>query len=410
VIVVGFRKKLCEIFFTLILILTANLGGVAQDTPKSTPETTPSPNLPSSGLFQNLNLESTPLPKPTPTPVQIATTTPITILPEIKEDKEEIKPENLIHFGDLIEVDVLGSVEFDWRGTIDSEGFLSALQPIDDPVFALCRSEEDLAKDLAKGFSKYLKNPEVVVRVLDRSERPLAFLYGAIRSPQKLQIRRPVKLSELIVLSGGITENASGEIQVYRPEGQTCYTPPKMFDVKPDSAENESDPNQNKERIVQVKNDLGNQVEKNDVSQPFMRLKISDLVAGKADANPVIRGGDVVTVLEADPVYVIGGVNIPQRIFFRQKLSVSRAIASAGGVIKGTDTTKIIVRRQSKDKPDPKIIEVNLEKIKSGEETDILLEAYDIVEVPQNGKSTTKVILNSPDSGQTQKLPLRIID
>src|SRR5687767_3145839 len=63
---------------------------------------------------------------------------------------------NLIHLGDLIDVDVLGSFEYDWRGTLNNEGFLAGLENLESQVFALCRSEEQLASEIAKAYGKFL--------------------------------------------------------------------------------------------------------------------------------------------------------------------------------------------------------------------------------------------------------------
>ena len=110
-------------------------------------------------------------------------------------------PARLVHFGDLIEVDVIGSYEYDWRGSLNPEGFLDGLISIEDPIYALCRSEADLASAIERQL-KMLKEPKVAVRILDRSNRAIAFISGAVRSPKRFQIKRRVHLNELLVLSG----------------------------------------------------------------------------------------------------------------------------------------------------------------------------------------------------------------
>jgi hypothetical protein len=57
---------------------------------------------------------------------------------------------NLVHFGDVLDVDVVGSFEFDWRGTLTPEGYLNGLEHLGDQVYALCRNEADLAKDTSR--------------------------------------------------------------------------------------------------------------------------------------------------------------------------------------------------------------------------------------------------------------------
>ncbi len=45
-----------------------------------------------------------------------------------------------IHFGDVIDVDVVGSFEFDWRGRVNPEGFLDGFDKVDRQIFVLCRA------------------------------------------------------------------------------------------------------------------------------------------------------------------------------------------------------------------------------------------------------------------------------
>ncbi|MGH9819117.1 MAG: hypothetical protein ACRD43_03015, partial [Pyrinomonadaceae bacterium] len=51
-----------------------------------------------------------------------------------QENQSEI---DLVHYGDVIDVDVVGSLDFDWRGTLNPEGFLDGMERIEDPVYAL---------------------------------------------------------------------------------------------------------------------------------------------------------------------------------------------------------------------------------------------------------------------------------
>lgn len=223
---------------------------------------------------------------------------------------QKITPEeNLIHSGDLIDVDILGSVEYDWRGTLTPEGFLSLVSYNENPVFALCRSEEAVAADVAKVYGKILREPKVTVKILDRTNRPASVLYGAVKTPQRFRINRPVFLNELIINSGGFTEKVSGDIQVFRPKNLNCLSTATAKNNSKDNAEN-------RERFVDAA--------QTDDSQ-YINIKISDLITGKKEANLQILSGDIITVLEAESVYVIGGVANPKQISFRSQITVSRA-------------------------------------------------------------------------------------
>jgi len=303
---------------------------------------------------------------------------------------------NLVHFGDLVDVDVIGSVEYDWRGTLDPEGFLDGVDYVENPIYALCRSEEKIAGEITRAYSKILREPKVVVKILDRSNRPLSFLYGAVKTPQRLQIKRPIFLNELIVISGGLTEKASGEIQIYRPQKLNCQPEPEEKSVAAAKVKS-------RERFVETSQGNG---------ANYINIKISDLLNGKKQANPQIISGDVVTVLEAESIYVIGGVSNPKQISARTQMTLSRAVAGAGGVTKNADAKKVTIYRR--EAGETKIIEADLEKIKAGETEDIVLRAFDIVEVAQTKvrKSKFPPVLKITEASVKNglNLPLRIID
>ena len=300
--------------------------------------------------------------------------------------KEPPSQANLVHFGDLIEVDVIGSFEYDWRGSLTPEGFLDGLDSLESQIYGLCQSEEDLSTAVQKEFAKVLRDPKVAVRILDRSNRAVAFLNGAVRSPQRFQIKRAVHLNELLVLSGGITDRSSGEISIFRPANLSCTEPRNNTDGE----------------FVKASQPRG--------AETF-NIKIADILRGEQSANPRILSGDIVTVSEALPVYVIGGVNSPQRLSLRNQLTLSRAIATAGGLAKEANGNITIFRREGRE---TKLIQADLQKITAGQADDPVLKPFDIVDVPQKGKpSRTRppVIDRGVSNSLTlASLPLRVID
>lgn len=309
---------------------------------------------------------------------------------------KQISADDLVHFGDVIEIDVVGSYEYDWRGTLTPEGFLNTVDYLDTSFYGLCREVDKIAEDVEKEYAKILRAPKVIVRILDRSKRPNAYIYGAVKLQQRFSLKRHVKLNELIIISGGLTDEASGEIQIFRSPSASCSAMLKPKEtVAPKNEES-------KERFVNASQDNGSQ---------FINIKISDLLKGKDESNPQILSGDIITILEAKPIYVIGGVGDPKTISSRAEITLTRAIASAGNLSKDADGRQITIIRQ--EGLGTKIIEADLEKIKDGEADDIILKPYDIVDVPQRGKSNRKYS-RIPDDVITKqdiaKLPLRIID
>lgn len=299
--------------------------------------------------------------------------------------------ENLIHSSDLIDVDIVGSTEFDWRGQLNVEGFLNNINFSKNPIYALCQSEEAVAAKIAGSFANILREPQVVVKILDRSNRPTAVLYGAVKKNQRFRIKRPVSLSELIVISGGFTEQVSGEIQIFRPANLNC-------------SEKKSD-------ATALNNDLV-RTDAVPAAEQYITIKINELLAGSVQSNPQILSGDIITVLEAKPLYVTGGVAAPKQIAVRSQLTLSRAIDSAGGLSKDADASEIRIFRRNGIETTSLVADLN--KIKAGRAADINLQPFDVVEVSQTGRRRrnfppiVKEFIASEK--QAEKLPLKIID
>jgi protein involved in polysaccharide export with SLBB domain len=294
---------------------------------------------------------------------------------------------DLIHFGDVIDVDVVGSLEFDWRGKLNPEGYLDGLNTYGEPVYGLCRSESEIADSAAAAISKTLREPKVIVRIIDRSNRAVATLDGAVRSPQRFQLRRAVRLQELLILAGGVTDDAGGEIQIFRPPHLNCF---ERHDPRvPGTAA---------------------ATPANDPAVPLLVIKIQDLLRASNDANLLIRSGDLITVLPALPVYVIGEVNDPRRIVSRPGLTLSAAVAMAGGLAKDGSASRITIYRRQGGLST--VIEADLLKIEAKVADDPLILPTDIVEVAQKNKAARKFapVVEPSRAARPAVLPLRIVD
>lgn len=296
--------------------------------------------------------------------------------------QDEADAEERIHLGDLVDVDIVGSTEFDWRGRLSPEGFVPGLRFTEKPVFGLCKMPAEVALEVADAYSRFLNQPQVNVTILDRSERLPVVLFGAVRTQQRFRLLREVHLSELIVLSGGITSDASGEVTLLRQPRASCGS----GDLKEAGADEVGD-------------------------SQLLRLSIADLLAGKASANPRVLYGDVITVEESKPVYVMGGVMNPTRIYFREGLTISRAVASAGGFTKDADAENVTILRRGSEQG---VLRVNLKVVEAGSADDVPLLPYDIIDVAREGggerRFTPVVDADGPGGGSTGTLPLRIID
>jgi protein involved in polysaccharide export with SLBB domain len=304
---------------------------------------------------------------------------------------------SLLHHGDLIDVDILGSFDYDWRGRLTPEGYLDGINFVAEPIFGLCRSEEEIALTVARSYEKLLREPKVVVKIIDRSNRAISILEGAVKKQQRFQIKRKVFLNELLIVSGGLTELASGEIRIFRPQNLSCNS--QTIAVENSALEN----GEKRERFVKTSQASGSTA---------INIKISELLGGNSESNPQILSGDIITVLEADPIYITGGVNSPKQISARSKITLSRAIDSAGGLAKGAMENSVTIFRRSGS--ETKIIEADLSKIKAEQSEDIILQGYDIIDVGEKGREKKKyppvLQFYKSSENKTSILPLRVIE
>src|SRR5829696_7338846 len=259
--------------------------------------------------------------------------------------------------GDVLDVRVFGQPELTSSVQVDSDGNLSALPFLETPIKAKCRSDKEVQKDIATAYSKFINNPQVSVRISERNSRQPATVFGAVRQPTRVEMKRKVRLNELMAVSGGFTERASGTIQILHTEPLMCPEPGDESDAAPID---------------------GTRI-------PLQIVRILDLRAGKVEANPVIRPGDYVLVTEAEPVYITGAVLSPGGIYLRDQLMLSRALAMVGGPRKEAKLTDVKVYRQIPGSANQEVLHVDVAAIRKNQKPDFLLQAYDVIEVTEAG-------------------------
>ena len=130
---------------------------------------------------------------------------------------------------------------------------------------------------------------------------------------------------------------------------------------------------------------------------------------GKPEADPEILSGDVVTVADAPPIYVVGAVNNPRQIVSRPGSTLSKAVDEAGGT---KSAREVVVYRRGNSSTT--IIDADLKRISSGEAKDVELIPFDVVDVIQKGGAKRKLAPRVPTSplygAGVFRLPMRVID
>jgi polysaccharide export outer membrane protein len=136
---------------------------------------------------------------------------------------------------------------------------------------------------------------------------------------------------------------------------------------------------------------------------------LSETLQGIPRANPYIEPGDVITLPEANQVYVVGNVFTPVTIPLKEPITLSRAVAMAGGVKQDSKKDKVRIVRQDPGTSTSKEILVDLSAIEKKQAEDIALMPNDIIDVPvSGGKSFMRTLLGTVAPSVAQ-LPVRVI-
>lgn len=288
--------------------------------------------------------------------------------------------------GDVIEGKVLGEDQFNFTAAVDEDGNIE-VPFFEKPVPAICRSERDLRVEVTKLVARYVRNPQVSVRVTERKSRPPATIYGEVRQQQQVVLTRKARLLELLSFAGGVTEKAGGMIQVFRTQPPLCADPAEAEEWKAETADG--------------------------LDVPSRMYSLSSVKQGKEESNPLIYPGDIVVVQKASPVYVIGEVMVLKEIPLTENgLSLTEAIAQAGGFSREAKTKEIRIRRLKENSKDRELIAVNYDSIKKGQQKDVMLQPEDIVEVDKSKKSIGQTILEIATGSVrnfSQVLPQRVL-
>jgi polysaccharide export outer membrane protein len=245
---------------------------------------------------------------------------------------------------------------------------------IETEIQAACLTEGELAKEIATRYARYYRNLQVDVFIKEYHSRQVAVI-GAVNDQSRFELQRRVRLLELLTYAKGPSARAGQTINVVH----SANTSPCK------------------------------QANENDDTTAFASYKLSDVLEGKSEANPYLEPGDIVTLPEANQVYVVGNVFMPLTIPLREPITLTRAIAMAGGLKQDTRKDKIRVLRQEPGTTVRKEITVDLSAIEKRRSEDLALAPNDIIDVPTSaGKSFLRSLVQGVVPGVGQ-LPVRVI-
>jgi len=285
---------------------------------------------------------------------------------KVNDAAPKVKRGYLVGPNDKIEGKVLGEEQFNFVVTVDDDGMFE-VPFVEQRINAKCRTESEIREDVKKHLSKYLRNPLVSVQVTERRKPIPVTVYGEVRTPQQVELRREARLMELIAFSGGVKEEAGGIVRIFRPQLPVC-------------AESKMAANWREES-------------NNGIEVPSRMYSLSSIRQGGKESNPIIYPGDIIAVEKAAPVYINGEINSRTGVYIKEGgLSLTQALAMAGGVREKANLKNVRIYRRMPDSLDRQVIVANLRSIQRKEQKDIMLEPYDIIDIGKKKKSVGQIV------------------
>lgn len=276
--------------------------------------------------------------------------------------------------GDVLDIRVYNRPQLS-REAVRVEGNGIIRMPlIESDIQAGCLTEGELAKEISTRYARYYRNLQVDVFIKEYHSRQVAVI-GAVNEQSRFELQRRVRLLELLTYAKGPSAKAGQTINIVHSTA-----------------------------AAQCK-----QAGEADETSAFTSYKLSDVLQGDPKSNPYIEAGDIVTLPEADQVYVVGNVFMPLTIALKEPITLTRAIAMAGGLKQDTRKDKIRVLRQEPGTTIKKEIIVDLAAIEKKRSEDLALAPNDIIDVPTSaGKSFLRSLVQGVAPGVGQ-LPVRVV-
>ena len=247
---------------------------------------------------------------------------------ETEQILQEQTDKYLVGYGDTISIEVWAGQEA--QETLSGTYFVFSSGNIEMPllgkVFVRDLSLESITDFLTATLSSnYIKEPHVTVQIENYGSQAVHVL-GAVETPGSFPLHGPMSLAEAIAKAHGTNRDEKGakEAKIIR---------------------------ENEEMLIVNLNSL------------FL----------EGQRNIPLRAGDVIYVTEGQFIVVNGKVKKPGTIPWREGMTITEAIAEAGGALKEANTREVYIIR------DEKRIPVNVKRILQGRLPDMVVQHGDKV-------------------------------
>ncbi len=238
--------------------------------------------------------------------------------------------------GDVLLIEVAGESDLKRKAKVSEQGTIR-LPYINHDLKLGGLSELKAAELLNKEFLAILKDPQVTV-FIEEYNAQFVGVAGAVKNPKRFALTRELRVYDLLSEGGGLTDKAGDIVQLIHTKGR----------------------------------------------EEIETIVLKELFS-KPELNRVIRDGDLLNVPEAGMIYVEGTVNKAGVFPLKENITLTQAIAMAGGLAQDAKRKEIHVSRANGANQNERTEQIfNYDEIQKNPKKDILLRPYDIVLVPES--------------------------
>lgn len=255
---------------------------------------------------------------------------------------------------DQVSIWVLGVEEISPQKPIslDPQGYIDL--PFISRVSLAGLTTEEAAAELKRRYAEYVRDPQVTVTLIELRSQPVSVM-GAVNTPGILQLKGHKTLLEILSMAGGLRADAGYAIKITRKR-ESGVIPLPNATIDPTGGFS----------VAEIRTD--NLI---DAAQPAENIRILP--------------HDVITVPRADLFYVIGEVRKSGGFVLGEKESVSvlQALSMAEGLSPAASGAHAKVLRRTGTSGRTEIA-VNVKRILSGRDEDVMIQADDVLFIPTN--------------------------
>jgi polysaccharide export outer membrane protein len=262
-----------------------------------------------------------------------------------------------IGVGDILDIHVNDEDDISGRYQVDQSGKVK-ISLLPEAILAAGSTTFDFANRMSDDLKKQqiLRDPSVTVLILREMTQNVSVM-GAVMRPGVYPLERPTGLTDVISAAGGLAPNAGNTLTITHH--------------------------------VESNSVSGSNISATPSIAPPTSINLTALLSGQDQSSSLIlHAGDVITVNTAPVVFVVGSVGRPGAFAVqdrRTQMTVLQAVAMAEGPSPTASLGHTIIIRQSQSDSERVEIPIDLKKVMRGQEKDQVLEANDILFVPQSG-------------------------